>query len=91
MEYDPYKLAGNLIESGLIASCIPVVNSDDELDVAVIALEANSLALAALTHESTDVRVHALLAVCVHAHKLLADEGLRWTYNAVYNERKQAD
>ena len=79
MEYDSYDLAGKLVGSGLTASCIPVVNADGETDVAVVGLEPNDLALIALTHPSTEVRLHALLAVCFRAHELLPSEGLRWT------------
>lgn len=83
MEYDSYDLAGRLVCSGLTASCIPVVNSDGETDVAVVGLEPNDLALTALTHPTTEVRVHALLAVCYRAHELLPSEGLRWADESV--------
>ena len=83
MEYDSYELAGRLVHAGLTASCIPVVNSEGEADVAVVGLEPNDLAIMALTHPSTEVRIHALLAVCYRAHELLPSEGLRWSEEPV--------
>lgn len=43
--YDAVELAEELVEAEMMVTCVPVLNSDDEQDVAVVALEAERLRL----------------------------------------------
>jgi hypothetical protein len=78
METSAHELATSFVCSGLSATCIPVFNDDNERDVATVALEPTDIALLALTHESVEVRINALIAVAYRAHELLPSEGLRF-------------
>lgn len=75
---DAYKLAQDFIEREVFVSCVPVINSDGDPDVAVIALDAKPLALLSLLHPSRRVRTEALIGVLIKSHELLPAWGLRY-------------
>jgi hypothetical protein len=74
--YDAVELADIMVDKDLCVTCVPVINSDLEEDVAVVGLEPNSIAHRELTHSNERRRVRALLAVAIHSHRLLPASGL---------------
>jgi hypothetical protein len=76
--HDAYELAEAFLDDAMSVTCIPVYNHDDELDVAIVALEPNAFALLSLLHPSSAVRVRAMIAVAGRAHELLPERGLRY-------------
>jgi hypothetical protein len=74
--YDAVELAERLIDAELCVTCVPVINSDLEDDVAVVGLEPNRVALAALTSDNQSLRTRAVIAVAIHSHRLLPANGL---------------
>lgn len=79
-----YDLARELLESGRVVTCIPVLNREDEEDVAVVALEPNPICLAAVLSPEKEDRVEALLLVAMQAHDLLPDCGLTYANDLPY-------
>jgi hypothetical protein len=76
--YDAVELAEELVEAEMMVTCVPVLNSDDEQDVAVVALEPSAYASRLLTSRDEDLRTKALVAVAIHSHRLLPQQGLRF-------------
>ena len=76
--YDAVELAEELVEAEMMVTCVPVLNSDDEQDVAVVALEPSAYASRLLTSRDEDLRTRALIAVAIHSHRLLPEQGLRF-------------
>ena len=76
--YDCVELAEDLIDLELMVTCVPVLNSDDEEDVAVVGLQPNRLAARALNSSRRELRVRAIVAVAIHSHRLLPEQGLRF-------------
>jgi len=74
--YDAVELADLMVDKDLCVTCVPVINSDLEEDVAVVGLEPNSVALAALTSEDMRLRIRAVISVAIHSHRLLPASGL---------------
>lgn len=75
---DAYELAEAFLECSMSVTCIPVYTSEDEPDVAVIALEPNPVAMLSLLHPSRHVRTLAMVQVAARAHELLPSRGLRY-------------
>jgi hypothetical protein len=76
--YDAVELAEDLVDADMMVTCVPVLNADDEQDVAVVALEPSSYATRLLTSRSPELRIKALVAVAIHSHRLLPEQGLRF-------------
>jgi hypothetical protein len=76
--YDAVELAEELVEAEMMVTCVPVLNSDDEQDVAVVALEPSAYASRLLTSHDNELRTKALVAVAIHSHRLLPQQGLRF-------------
>ena len=76
--YDAVELAEGLVEAEMMVTCVPVLNSDDEQDVAVVALEPSAYASRLLTSHDNELRTKALVAVAIHSHRLLPQQGLRF-------------
>jgi hypothetical protein len=73
-----YELAQEILAQDAFVSCVPVINADGDRDVAVIALQAQPLALLTLLHPSRRVRTEALLGVLIKSHELLPAWGYRY-------------
>ena len=76
--YDCVDLAEDLVDRDLMVTCVPVLNSDDEEDVAVVGLQPSRIAARALTSKRTELRMRAIVAVAIHSHRLLPEQGLRF-------------
>ena len=76
--YDAVELAEELVEAEMMVTCVPVLNSDDEQDVAVVALEPSAYASRLLTSHDNKLRTKVLVAVAIHSHRLLPQQGLRF-------------
>lgn len=76
--HDAYELAEHFLDDAMSVTCIPVFNSDDERDVAVVALEPNPVAMLSLLHPSVAVRLRAITAIAMRGHELLPERGLRY-------------
>ena len=74
--YDCVELAKALTDRELAVTCIPVINSELEDDVAVVGLEPNLMAYAGLHHSDEHKRVRFIVAIAIHAHRLLPSRGL---------------
>ena len=76
--HDAYELAEVFLDDAMSVTCIPVINSRDERDVAVVALKPNPVAMLSLLHPSMAIRTRATIAVALRAHELLPERGLRY-------------
>jgi hypothetical protein len=74
--YDAVQLAKLMTDKEMCVTCVPVINSDLEEDVAVVGLEPNRVALAALISDDKRLRTRAVIAVAIHSHRLLPANGL---------------
>lgn len=76
--YDAVELAEQMVEADMMVTCVPVINADDEEDVAVVALEPTGYATRLLTSRNEQLRTRAVVAIAIHSHRLLPDQGLRF-------------
>lgn len=74
--YDVVELADLMVDKDLCVTCVPVINDDLQEDVAVIGLEPNPIARAALTSNDDRLRIRAVISVAIHSHRLLSAHGL---------------
>lgn len=73
---DCLDIAKLLVDNDLFVTCIPVINSELEDDVAVVGLEPNLIAYSLLHDDNDRKRARAIVAVAMHSHKMLPSRGL---------------
>ena len=76
--YDAVELAERLVDADMMVTCVPVLNDEDEQDVAVVALDPSVDAVRLLTSDREELRRRAIVAVAIHSHRLLPAQGLRF-------------
>lgn len=75
---DEYDLARELVDTGRVVTCIPVINYSLEEDVAVVGLRPNGSTLGLVLSPDPDARVKALVLIAIEAHSVLSDCGLTY-------------
>ena len=73
-----YDLACELVDSGRVVTCIPVINSSLEEDLALVGLRPNRSTLAFVLSPDPEARALALVLIAIEAHSLLSDCGLTY-------------
>ena len=75
---DEYDLARELVDTGRVVTCIPVINYSLEEDVAVVGLRPNGSTLGLVISPDPDARARALVLIAIEAHSVLSDCGLTY-------------
>jgi len=73
---DCLDIAELLVDNDMFVTCIPVINDELDEDVAVVGLEPNLMAYTLLHDNNERRRARAIVAIAMHAHRLLPSRGL---------------
>lgn len=76
---DAYTFALGFNDVDMAVALVPVITANQRRDVAVVGVQPNDIAEIALKHERPVIRARAAIAMTIHAHRLLAANGLRFS------------